>query len=165
MTSLSKTLEKDMVENGSKLDPYEAMLHARRISKFVDVSHLLKAQGVFKSPTGSSKPMSPPSQLVASTGFNSSVASEEDLSSVSSVTRTKKKPKYVFKSGLNMKVNPTQAILVNDQKTTKFDQLQLKIKTANEQYLAQRKQEMEARRASPTRKLNMTRKSKKDGSS
>ena len=56
VTSLSQTLARDMVENGKKLNPYEAMLHARRISKHFDANELLKhSESMLKTPV-SSKP-------------------------------------------------------------------------------------------------------------
>ena len=33
--SLSKHLEREMIERGNKLDPYECMLHARKMAKKV----------------------------------------------------------------------------------------------------------------------------------
>ena len=35
--SLSKYLQREMIERGKRLDPYEAMLHARKMSKKVHI--------------------------------------------------------------------------------------------------------------------------------
>ena len=44
--SLSKYLQREMIERGNKLDPYEAMLHARRMSKKVHIEQ--NKIGLFK---------------------------------------------------------------------------------------------------------------------
>lgn len=48
--SLSKYLNREMVERGKQLDPYEAMLHARRMAKKVNMEEnkLFKNEGVKK---------------------------------------------------------------------------------------------------------------------
>ena len=60
-----------MVEKGTQLQPYEAMLHARRISKIVTVSKSIIVQKKFKNKTLTPILPSPVSPLAEAAEYNS----------------------------------------------------------------------------------------------